>query len=118
MRFPARGRSSVPATCSTQLERLDGKPAGDAEVERLLASVDATEVARQASAGVGRDLRLRGAEVIGSGLEVDEELVQLSAFRSEDGGRRAFGRIARPSVAAEPSSQSGLRYVVQVATTS
>ena len=34
--------------------------------------------------------------VIGSGLEL-AELLQLSAFTSEDGGARAFGRIARPS---------------------
>jgi hypothetical protein len=40
---------------------------------------------------------LRGENVIGSGLELEGELIQLSAFRSEDGGRRAFGRIARPS---------------------
>jgi hypothetical protein len=42
-------------------------------------------------------VRLRGAGVIGSGLELDGELVQLSAFTSEDVGERAFGRIARPS---------------------
>ena len=52
---------------------------------------------RQPSAGLGEDVRLRGEHVIGSGLELDGELIQLSAFRSRDGGRRAFGRIARPS---------------------
>jgi hypothetical protein len=34
--------------------------------------------------------------VIGSGLELAGEVIQLSAFRSDDGGRRAFGRIAPP----------------------
>ena len=34
---------------------------------------------------------------IGSGLELDGETIQLSAFTSDDGGARAFGRIARPS---------------------
>ena len=48
-------------------------------------------------AGLGEDLRIHGGEVIGSGLELDGELVQLSAFWSEGGGREAFGRIARPS---------------------
>jgi hypothetical protein len=42
-------------------------------------------------------VRLRGERVIGSGLELDGELLQVSAFTSEDGERRAFGRIARPS---------------------
>jgi hypothetical protein len=42
-------------------------------------------------------LRLRGDRVLGSGLELDGEVIQLSAFTSGDGGRRAFGRIARPS---------------------
>jgi hypothetical protein len=42
-------------------------------------------------------VRLRGTGVIGSGLELDGEVIQLSAFTSEDEGSRAFGRIARPS---------------------
>jgi hypothetical protein len=36
--------------------------------------------------------------VIGSGLELDGELLQLSAFTTDAGAERAFGRIARPSV--------------------
>ncbi len=36
----------------------------------------------------------RGADSLS---QLQGELIQLSAFRSEDGGRRAFGRIARPS---------------------
>jgi len=35
--------------------------------------------------------------VIGSGLVLDGETIQLSAFTSDDDGARAFGRIARPS---------------------
>jgi hypothetical protein len=35
--------------------------------------------------------------VIGFGVELESELIQLSAFTSSDGGQRAFGRIARPS---------------------
>ena len=66
---------------------------------------------RQHSAGVGQDLRVRGAEVIGSGLELEDELVQLSAFRSDDGGRRAFGRIAT----AEPET---LRWSISSTTSS
>ena len=79
------------------LERLDGKPASAEELERLLSDTGSAEQSRQPSAGLGEDLRLRGEHVIGSGLEFEGELIQLSAFRSEDSGQRAFGRIARPS---------------------
>ena len=40
-------------------------------------------------------VRLRGAGVIGSGLGLDGETIQLSAFTNDRGGSRAFGRIAR-----------------------
>jgi hypothetical protein len=56
--------------------------------------VDHVEATRGASAGLGEDLRLC-AEIVASGLELEDELIQLTAFRS---GRRAFGRIARPSM--------------------
>jgi len=79
------------------LERLDQRPAG---IERIAGFVDEVADApssRGVSAGLGADVRLRGPGVIGSGLELDGELIQLSAFTSSDGGARAFGRIARPS---------------------
>jgi hypothetical protein len=79
------------------LERLGGRATS---VERISGFVDAVAAAtatRGPSAGLGEDVRLRGAGVIGSGLELDGELVLLSAFTSEDVGARAFGRIARPS---------------------
>ena len=79
------------------LERLDGRPA---DAERIAGFVDEVVDApstRGRSAGLGEDVRLRGPGVIGSGLELDSELIQLSAFTSSDGGQRAFGRIARPS---------------------
>jgi len=69
-------------------------------VERISAFVDevaSASATRGPSAGLGEDLRLRGTAVIGSGLELDGEAIQLSAFTSDDGGARAFGRIARPS---------------------
>jgi hypothetical protein len=79
------------------LERLDRKSATRADLESFVAAVDGALQTRQPSAGLGEDVRLRGERVIGSGLELDGELIQLSAFTSGDGGRRAFGRIARPS---------------------
>ena len=79
------------------LERLDGSPTHEARIAGFLDAVDGTPVAEGPSAALGVDIRLRGTRVIGSGLRVDGETVQLSAFSSEDGGERAFGRIARPS---------------------
>ncbi len=79
------------------LERLDGKPATREEIGAFVDAVDRSLQSRQPSAGLGEDVRLRGERMIGSGLELDGELVQLSAFTSGDEGRRAFGRIARPS---------------------
>lgn len=79
------------------LERLDHRPT---DVERIAGFVDEVAdavVTRGPSAGLGEDVRLRGPGVIGSGLELDGEEIQLSAFTSSDGGHRAFGRIARPS---------------------
>jgi hypothetical protein len=76
------------------LELLDRDPATTAAVERFAGAADAALVTRQPSAGRGDDLRLRGAGVVGGGLSLDGELLQISAFTS-DGG--ASGRIARPS---------------------
>lgn len=79
------------------VERLDGEPAAQERLESFMAAVGAAETARRPSAGLGEDVRLSGAGLVGSGLELDGEVLQLSAFTSEDGGRQAFGRIARPS---------------------
>ena len=43
------------------------------------------------------DVRLRSEDVIGSGLELEGEVIQLSAFRADERPRRAHGRIVRPS---------------------
>lgn len=79
------------------LERLDGRATSVERVAQFVDAVAAARATRGPSAGLGDDLRLRGEGVIGSGLELDGELVQLSAFTSDDAGERAFGRIARPS---------------------
>ena len=62
------------------IERLDGKPAATDVLQRFVEAVSSGATVRQPSAGRGEDLRLRGVDVVGSGLELDEELVQLSAF--------------------------------------
>jgi hypothetical protein len=79
------------------LEHLDDDPAPIEEIAGFVDEVADAVPARGPSAGLGNDVRLRGPGVIGSALELDGELIQLSAFTSSDGGARAFGRIARPS---------------------
>ena len=76
------------------LEHLDGKPSD--EPESFLTVLAKAARSRGPSAGLGEDLRLRGEGIVGSGLELDGELVQLCAFSSENGGPTT--RILRPSV--------------------
>jgi hypothetical protein len=79
------------------LERLDSRATSVERISGFVGSVAEAHATRGPSAGLGQDVRLRGPGVVGSGLELDGETIQLSAFTSEDGGSRAFGRIARPS---------------------
>jgi hypothetical protein len=79
------------------VERLDGTAATPDALAAFVERVASASRTNGPSAGLGADVRLRGDGVIGSGLELDRELLQLSAFTSGDAGERAFGRIARPS---------------------
>lgn len=76
------------------LELLDGAPAGQAEVVRFLEAAARVPHERVPTVGRGKRLRLRADGVVGGGLELDGELLQLSVFTS---ARPAAGRIARPS---------------------
>lgn len=77
------------------LERLD-LPTSDKSVDPFVREVSSAQRTQRPSAGLGDDLRLEGVRVVGSGLELEGELLQLSAFTSGR-ERRTFGRIARPS---------------------
>jgi hypothetical protein len=79
------------------LESLDGQPASATTLSNFLDTIAVAGAARQPSVGLGKDVRLRGQNVIGSGLEFDRELLQVSAFTTTGGYERAFGGIARPS---------------------
>jgi hypothetical protein len=61
----------------------------------FLATLDEVPRSRGPSAGLGEDLRLRGDDIVGSGLELDGEVIQVCAFSTENGAPRT--RIARPS---------------------
>lgn len=77
------------------LEHLNGKPARQERLADFVAVISTLPQRRSPSAGLGDDLRLAGAGVVGSGLLVDEEVLQLSAFTSDGSGPRT--RVARPS---------------------
>ena len=85
------------ATCSTRSSGSTSDPPTSSALPASSTRSRMRPSTRGPSAGLGEDVRLRGPGVIGSGLELDGELIQLSAFTSSDGGQRAFGRIARPS---------------------
>ena len=75
------------------LERLNRKATSSEQLAGFVESVGAATRARQRSAGLGEDVRLHGERVVGSGLELEGELLQLCAFTSDE----QSGRIARPS---------------------
>ncbi len=50
---------------------------------------------RSTSAGLGEDTRIAGDRAVGSGLLLDGELLQLSAFTSNGAGLRTW--VMRPS---------------------
>jgi hypothetical protein len=83
------------------LERLDGAPTPSDRVAGFVDEISNAVATRRPSVGLGEDLRLDGEGVIGSGLELDGKLLQLSALttRRETG---TAGRIARPSRRAQP----------------
>jgi hypothetical protein len=79
------------------LETLD-RPVTDprAAVEAFVADVARAAATRGPSAGPGEDVRVGGERLVGSGLELEGELLQLCAF-STPGAAAPQGRIARPS---------------------
>jgi ARG/rhodanese/phosphatase superfamily protein len=79
------------------IERLDGKPAPVEALESFVGRLEGAPRSRRGSAGLGEDVRLRGAGVVGSGLELEGELIQLCAFTSEGEHAGRATRIMRPS---------------------
>ncbi len=62
------------------LDQLDRPASGIEPLNRLLHRLSLVPIARHASAGLGTDLRAQTASVTATGLELDGELVQLSAY--------------------------------------
>jgi hypothetical protein len=76
------------------IEQLDGEPAGEGALAGFLESAATAARSRRPSEALGEDLRLAGNSVVGSGLELDGELLQLSVFSSD--AEVTATRIARP----------------------
>lgn len=58
---------------------LEDEP-GRVRIEVFLDAIDSAHVTARPSEGLGEDRRLEGAGVVGSGLALGDELIQLSAF--------------------------------------
>lgn len=79
------------------LEHLDEKAAGRDGAAAFVADVDEARRARTPSVGLGEDVRLHGRALVGGGVELDGELIQLSAFTNGYGAQRTPARVARPA---------------------
>lgn len=77
------------------LEALDREPTSREQILEFTETLERSPVTSGHSPGIGCDVRLNGQSVVGSGLELDGELIQLSAFTSGHGPRT--GRMARPT---------------------
>jgi hypothetical protein len=79
------------------LDRLDRPAADPRAASSFVSALSKAVVTRRPSAGRGEDVRLNGEAILGSGLELDGELLQLSTFSSASRDNRRLGRISRPS---------------------
>jgi hypothetical protein len=77
------------------VEHLDGPSASEGQLASFLAAADAAPSRRQPSAGLGDDLRLASPGLVGSGLALGDELVQLCVFSADE--ERPRTGVARPS---------------------
>jgi hypothetical protein len=79
------------------IERLDGKPATEADLSAFVAGVESAHRSRRRSAGLGEDVRMRGPGLVGSALELTKEVVQECVFSTEPDRVGPQTWIARPS---------------------
>jgi ARG and Rhodanese-Phosphatase-superfamily-associated Protein domain len=65
------------------IEQLDATPAPQHLLAGFVAGAETAPTRLQPSAGLGQDVRLARVGLVGSGLVLDDELVQLSIFSSD-----------------------------------
>jgi hypothetical protein len=78
------------------IEHLDAPDASEAAIGGFVAAAFAAPMRPGPAVGLGADLRLAGDGVLGSGLALEHELIQLSAY-ARRGDARPARPIARPS---------------------
>lgn len=78
------------------IERLDGEAPNRRALQSFVERIEAAPRSSRRSVGLGNDVRMRAQRIVGSALEIHDELVQLSAFSAEDSGEKKT-RVARPS---------------------
>ena len=78
------------------LEQLDARATRPERIHGFVDEVGQAPTERSPAAGLGVDVRLRGPGVLGAGLELDGELIELRPSRSRPTARHA-ALIARPS---------------------
>lgn len=78
------------------VEHLDREPVDMSAVAGFVSNCENARRAMRPSVGVGVDVRLHGDGIIGSGLAVEDELVQLSAYAA-DSGPAPRSSVTRPS---------------------
>lgn len=79
------------------LDRLDWPTVNSGTIGDFLASLSTATATRRPSPGRGNDVRLNGTQILGSGLELDGELLQLTAFTRDGSPTARMRRISRPS---------------------
>jgi hypothetical protein len=77
------------------IERLDGEPTDEAVLAAFVATTLHAPRSRRSSAGLGEDIRLAADNLVGSGLDLNGELIQLSSFTST--ADHTQSQIAPPS---------------------
>jgi len=80
------------------VRHLHDEPTATELIARFADAIEAAPSSLRPSPGLGEDLRLHGTTVSGSGLVVDGEMIQLSAYSRDDRGENLHrARISRPS---------------------
>ena len=83
------------------LSHLDGAGITDDQATAFVGDLAAATVTARPSAGLGTDVRLLGVSTVGSGLVLDDEVLQITAYRNHTDGMQPqvarAARIARPT---------------------
>ena len=69
------------------IEHIGTEPTTAERLERFLGEVEVVDRSRRPSVALGEDMRVATERIIGSGLELDGELIQLAVLSRESAVR-------------------------------